>query len=288
MNSAKDKFVGILATVVFHVLLLVFLIFYYIKPTYAEQYSEPLEGVPVMFGNVADAGGDDEPFGRGSGGQELEDVTVEQTPEVQTTAPEEIKSTAPEVTDRPVVTQDFEETVAVREAKKAEQEKKKQEAIIAEQKRKEKAEADKKAAQEAQQKSEVDKQLAGLFGNGSGSGSRGNTEGTGTQGVPTGNASYGKTSGVGGFGSYDLGGRSVGRGGLILPNYTDNDNGLVVIDIIVDPQGNVIDATFGRGTNITSSKLKNESLSAARRTKFISVTKAGNQKGKITYKFNLK
>jgi len=288
MEVTRNRVVSIAGTALFHALLIVLLLFYYIKPTFETRVSEPLEGVPVMFGNVPDALGDEEPFGRGNNGQDLSAPQDVIAPNEVAVAPEEKVPTAPKGADtKPVVTQDFEETVAVREAKKAEDEKRKQEAIVAEQKRREEAEAKRQEAMQTQQRESINNQMAGLFGNGSGSGSRGDTEGTGTQGVPTGNASYGKTSGVGGWGSYDLGGRGVGSGGLVKPSYNADDYGTVVIDIIVSPQGRVVEASIGRGTNTPSSTLKNEALRAARATKFQETSKPGNQKGIITYKFNL-
>ncbi len=284
MDESKDKIISIAGTVGFHVLLIVCLLFYYIKPSTDKRWSEELEGVPVMFGNVADAYGDDEPFGRGNNGTQEANDGTEAPNEIVTTESQQAKS--PDASENSVATQDFEETVSVKKTDKAEEEKRKQAAIEADRIRKEKAEAARLAAIE-EEKKKINNQMAGLFGNGSGSGSRGNTSGSGTQGVPTGNASYGKTSGIGGWGEYDLGGRGVGRGGLIKPAYTTDDYGTVVIDIIVDPQGNVVSADIGRGTNTPSSKLKNESLKAARRTKFSTSNKAGNQKGTITYKFNL-
>jgi TonB family protein len=128
--------------------------------------------------------------------------------------------------------------------------------------------------------------MSGLFGEGSSS--RGETEGEGTQGVSTGSATAGATSGIGGIGSYDLGGRSLGRGGLVQPSYTVNDYGTVVVNITVDPAGNVIHAEIGRGTNTPSTSLRSEALRAARGTKFNAINSANNQQGTITYRFNLK
>ena len=284
---AKDRIIAIAGTAGIHLLILVLLLVYVITPSSDHRWSEPLEGIPVMFGNVADAFGDNEPLGRGNNAQQDNSITSEAAPNEVVTAEQQTASTIPSPDENAVVTQNFEETVAIEAQKKAEEEKRKQEAIIAERERVEKAEAERKAALEAQQKQNINNQMAGLFGNAVGDGSRGNTSGTGTQGVPTGNASYGKESGIGGWGSYDLGGRGVGRGGLVKPSYTANDYGTVVVDIIVDPQGNVLEANLGRGTNTPSTALKNEALRAARRTKFNPVTKPGNQKGTITYKFNL-
>lgn len=302
MAMVKEKTISMAGTIAFHVILLLCLLFYYIKPVNDNRYSQEMGGVPVMFGNVADALGDDEPFGRGNG--LTEDITepIESDPTMpnnlgeSTTEtkvePTPMKTPTPAVAPKkeakaPTATQDVEKTIAINEAKKAEVEKKRKEDAAAEVKRKAQAESDRKAQEEASRKKNINSQMAGLFGNGSGSGSRGNTHGTGTQGSPSGNGSTGKVSGVGGTGTYDLGGRGVGSGGLKLPAYHVDDYGTVVVDIIVDPKGNVIETSIGKGTNTTNASLRNESLQAARRTKFATSPNLNNQKGTITYKFNL-
>lgn len=286
MEAQKDKIIGLGATIGFHLLIILALIFYTLDLTPMARTAEDLGGVPVMFGNVPDAFGDDEPFGRGNGDVGAEEATSpnvveDPIPMVENTA----TKTKPAVsnTKEAPVTQNLEETVAIKEAKKKAEEKKQQEAD----ERRKKAEADRVAQQEAAKKGQINNQMAGLFGNGTGSGSRGNTEGTGTQGVPTGNASYGKTSGVGGWGSFDLGGRSLGSGGLIKPNYSVDDYGTVVVDILVNAKGDVVEASIGKGTNTPNTNLRNEALRAAKRTKFNTVSSVTNQKGTITYKFNL-
>ncbi len=286
MEAQKDKIIGLGATIGFHLLIILALIFYTLDLTPMARTAEDLGGVPVMFGNVPDAFGDDEPFGRGNGDVGAEEATSpnvveDPIPMVENTA----TKTKPAVsnTKEAPVTQNLEETVAIKEAKKKAEEKKQQEAD----ERRKKAEADRVAQQEAAKKGQINNQMAGLFGNGTGSGSRGNTEGTGTQGVPTGNASYGKTSGVGGWGSFDLGGRSLGSGGLIKPNYSVDDYGTVVVDILVNAKGDVIDARIGKGTNTPNTNLRNEAIIAAKRAKFDTVSFVTNQKGTITYKFNL-
>lgn len=286
MEAQKDKIIGLGATIGFHLLIILALIFYTLDLTPMGRTAEDLGGVPVMFGNVPDAFGDDEPFGRGNGDVGAEETTSpnvveDPIPMAENTA----TKTKPAVsnTKEAPVTQNLEETVAIKEAKKKAEEKKQQEAD----ERRKKAEADRVAQQEAAKKGQINNQMAGLFGNGTGSGSRGNTEGTGTQGVPTGNASYGKTSGVGGWGSFDLGGRSLGSGGLIKPNYSVDDYGTVVVDILVNAKGDVVEATIGKGTNTPNTNLRNEALRAAKRTKFNTVSSVTNQKGTITYKFNL-
>ena len=82
-------------------------------------------------------------------------------------------------------------------------------------------------------------------------------------------------------------GRSLGSGGLIKPNYSVDDYGTVVVDILVNAKGDVVEATIGKGTNTPNTNLRNEAIRAAKRTKFNTVSSVTNQKGTITYKFNL-
>lgn len=306
MITSKEKWTGIAGTVGVHALVLLFLVLYYITPTLSRSSLE-LEGVPVMFGNVPDAGGNDEPLGRGETASPNEEKiasaqhnttqvnTAEASKQTSSQVPEKtmpataLEKTQPvKATGQSVHSQDNEQTVAMAAAKKAAAEKARQEAAATEKARREAAEAQRQAQEQAQKSEAIKNQTSGLFGNGTGSGSRGETSGKGTQGVPTGNASHGKTSGVGGLGTYDLGGRGVGGGGLVQPNYNVDDYGKVVIDIIVDPKGNVVEASIGKGTNTPNATLRSEALKAARRTKFTAVNTAGNQKGTITYKFNLR
>lgn len=286
MEEQKDRMIGMAGTAGFHLLIIGLLLIFYLSPTPEVRQPEELGGVPVMFGNVADAFGDNEPFGRGKGDVGAKETTSpnvaeDPTPLVENTS-KQSKPAVSNTTETPA-TQDFEETVAIKEAKKKADEQKQREA---EEQRK-KAEADRIAAQQAEKKGQISNQMAGLFGNGEGDGSRGETTGTGTQGVPTGNASHGKTSGIGGWGSYDLGGRSLGSGGLVKPTYNVNDYGTVVVDILVNAKGDVVEATIGKGTNTANATLRSEALRAAKRTKFNEVSAVTNQKGTITYKFNL-
>ena len=301
MNTAKEKFTGIAGTIGIHLVLLLFLLFYYITPKLSRS-SEELEGVPVMFGNVQDAGGNDEPRGRAEtpAPNQEDAATPSQAaqPEKTETPAKEVKPT-PAETPKPtavknnntqnVHSQDAEETVALAAAKKAAAEKARQEAAAAEKLRQEQAEARRVAQEQAQRSAAIKNQMSGVFGNGSGKGSRGEGTGKGTQGVPTGNSNHGNTSGVGGVGNtYSLGGRGLGNTGLVKPVYDVDDDGVVVIAITVDPQGNVVDTEVGKGTKTSNPSLLKEARLAAKRTKFAPVSTPGNQKGTITYRFNLK
>ncbi|MBK5195772.1 MAG: energy transducer TonB, partial [Proteiniphilum sp.] len=182
--------------------------------------------------------------------------------------------------NEPLITQTTEPTIDV-EAQREEERRRAQ--LVAEQRARE--EAERRRREEEARRSEINQQMSGLFGESAES--RGNTEGTGTQGVTTGNATQGSPTGNGGIGSYNLGGRSVGSGGLVQPRYTVNDEGTVVVNITVDPSGNVILAEIGRGTNLPNATLRKEALNAAKKTKFNAINSANNQQGTITYKFNL-
>lgn len=260
MEVTREKIGGIAGTVIFALLLLLILLFSYFKLTTPPQ---ELEGIPVMFGTMQDASGMTE-------SPMTENIPVPaQAPAVPEYAPEE-----------PLITQTTEPSIDV-EARREEE--RRQAQLAAERRARE--EAERRRREEEARRNEINQQMSGLFGESAGS--RGNTQGSGTQGVSTGNATQGSPTGTGGIGTYDLGGRSLGSGGLVQPRYTVNDYGKVVVNITVDPSGNVINAEIGRGTNTPSSTLRNEALRAARSTKFNAVTTANNQQGTITYQFNL-
>lgn len=111
---------------------------------------------------------------------------------------------------------------------------------------------------------------------------------TGNQGSPFGNSDHGANEGVGGYGSFNLNGRSIGSGGLPRPAYTVQEEGRIVVNITVDPKGNVIFAEVGRGTNIDNASMRKSALEAARKAKFNSISGANNQSGTITYVYKFK
>lgn len=254
----REKIGGIIGTAIFMVLLFLILLFSVFTLSFPP---EELEGIPVMFGTTEDAFGIVEP--------PITEITPAPSPEIPPYSPAE-----------PLITQTTEPTIDV-EAQREEERRRAQ----LEAERRAREEAERRREEEEARKREINRQMSGLFGESSES--RGNTEGEGTQGVSTGNATQGSPSGNGGIGSYDLGGRSLGSGGLIQPRYTVNDYGTVVVNITVDPAGNVIHTEIGRGTNTPSATLREEALRAARSTKFNAINSANNQQGTITYRFNL-
>lgn len=288
MENSKDRILGVVGTSVFHLFILLILLVCYLKPSIIAQETESMGGVPVMFGNVAEAGGNDEPFGRGNGAAVDMSKPIPNAENVVTTQPKTTTEKIPKGNDN-LATQDMDETVSVKTTtnKKADEERKKAEALAAEERRR-KAAAEQAEREKAAAGQRIGNQVAGLFGNGSGSGSRGDSQGQGTQGVETGNASFGEKSGVGGVGGgFRLGNRKLGAGGLIRPAYNVNAEGKVIVNIRVNSKGRVVEATVGQGTTAGNATLVKEALKAAERTRFNEIATNKDEIGTITYTFTL-
>lgn len=258
--------IGALLVHVAFVILLILVVF-----TLPEQPEE--DGIPVMLGEV--------PHAQGSADPSL--VKVEVMPE--TVAPK-----VQDAVEQDLLTQEVEETIRLNpktEAKKEEVKKpEKTEAEKAEEARKlaeAKAEKERREAEEAARK-----RVAGAFGKGQQMGNTGTTEGTGVQGSSTGNAPTGAPTGSGGYGTFDLGGRTIGAGGLPRPAYNVQDEGKVVVAITVNPAGQVIATNIDRQTNTVNPALRKAAEDAAKKARFNAVSGLNNQMGTITYYFNLK
>jgi len=146
-------------------------------------------------------------------------------------------------------------------------------------------------AQREQQASEESRQLMdGLFSDTQGETDRAVASAfdqTGTPGVPESDQTQGAAVSSGGWGSFDLSGRSVGSGGLKRPAYTVQEEGRVVVTITVDPSGNVVATSINKRTNTVNPELRKAAEEAARATKFNAVAGPNNQTGTITYYFTL-
>ena len=289
----KHRITGLIGTLVLHVLVLVFLLLVAIsKPKMQEE-----GGVPVMLGNMEIAQGNSDPY-------TLTDVDILDEPQLPTepTVPESV----PEIPVKSeMITQEDESTIAVpkketpKPTPKTEKVKKKpvQKEPV---KPKEKTEAEKKAEAErlaaekkaAEQKAAAEaaaKRIAGAFGKGTQTGTKGTgATGSGIQGSPTGNSAEGQSSGVGGYGSWDLNGRSLGSGGLPRPIYNVQEEGRVVVTITVNPAGQVIHTSINKRTNTANAALRKAAEDAARKARFNAVSGVNNQTGTITYYFKLK
>ena len=285
----KGEYVGALGALLVHVAVIALLI---LVSFTVPQPDEDAGGVPVMMGNVDAASGFDDPS--------LVDVDIM---DEDAAAPAE---TAPELpSEQDLLTQTEEETVtlkpkteepkketvkpkevvkpkeAVKKPEKTEAEKAAEAKRLAE----EKAERERKAAEEAARK-----RVSGAFGKGAQmTGNKGTAaSGTGTEGSKEGNSSTGAKTGTGGYGTFDLGGRSLGTGSLPKPVYNVQEEGRVVVNITVNPAGQVISTSISPQTNTVNSTLRKAAEDAAMKARFNTIDGVNNQTGTITYYFNLR
>lgn len=273
----RSKVTGIVGTLLLHIVAL--LLLFFITLSMPEQQEEG--GVPVMLGNMEMAGGDADPYML---------TEVDLLPEPQVDQP--LAASGGE-TEQPLITQTDEPSLKVKqETEKVEKNDAEVKPEQAEQPREvktqEQIEAEKRAEEERAAAEAAASKIAGAFGKGSKMGSTGNDTGEGNQGSPTGNGNTGKTSGVGSYGTFDLNGRSLGSEGLPVPVYNVQDEGRVVVTIVVNPEGKVIATSINKRTNTVNPALRRAAEEAARRARFNAVSGVNNQSGTITYYFKLK
>ena len=280
MKSRKDDICAFLGTLCFHAVLMGILWFSVLRTEIPEDDG----GVLVNFGNADASTGLFEP---GNMGDNLASATEAAQPPASHDTPSEEE----------LLTQDTEETVSLDDAEKRNEEQRRMEEEQRlreerERQRQEQLEAERRRQEEEQQQKllAIQNQVAGAFGIGSAETSTqgSEAEGTGNQGSPFGNSDHGADDGIGGYGSFNLNGRSIGAGGLPRPVYTSQVEGRIVVDITVNPKGDVIYADIGRGTNIENASMRQSAIEAARKAKFNSISGANNQSGTITYIYKLK
>ncbi|MBR3896156.1 MAG: energy transducer TonB [Bacteroidaceae bacterium] len=274
----KEKLVGLLGTLIVHgiVFLLLWLLFIRASVPQAES------GVPVLLGTELLAQGDGDKF-------EMTEVDIQPIPQEISSQPENNFSP----TGEEILSQDMEETIAIEPKKEEKKEEKVTPSQPSEQpapeRPKEKTEAELRAEAERAAAEAAARSIAGAFGKGNSMENRGEAEtGKGIQGSTEGNSETGKPTGVGGYGSFDLNGRTLGEGGLPRPEYNVQDEGRVVVTIIVNPAGQVVSADIHRRTNTVNATLRKAALDAARKARFNAVNSVNNQSGTITYYFKLK
>lgn len=235
-------------------------------------------GILVSIGNMAEAEGTYDPH--------------------EIIPPEEVDPVEPTPTppDEDLLTQDLPEAPEVKQVKreepKKEPEKKKDTRAELERQRQERLreEQKKREAAEAKRRADIAGKVAGALGNAqnaSGSGTTPSGSTTGHQGSPSGNVTGGGAgSGVAGFGGWSLAGRDI-VGGLKRPDFTKNVEGRIVVAITVNSSGNVIAATIAPGTTIGDYSMQQSAIKAAKATRFSRTDQVNNQRGKITYKYEL-
>ena len=88
-----------------------------------------------------------------------------------------------------------------------------------------------------------------------------------------------------GYGTYELRDRSLLNDSLPVPSYDTLEEGRVVVDIKVNPQGKVVRARINVQTNTDNKILHKSAIRAAASARFNKVDENENQPGTITYYF---
>ena len=266
---SKEKITGIAGTVLVHAIVVLLLYFLVLTP----PADLPEKGVEVMMG------------------VDLEDYATAQVNETPSVVPEAVpvQPTPSPSPESPMITQDSEESIALPPEKKKKEAPEKPEKS-AEQIQKEREEAERKELErkETEARKAAENSIANAFNKGSLMSKKGDAkeEGT-TKGSVQGNSNEGQLEGVGV--SFSLEGRNPGKDGIAVPKEKLQAAGRVVVDITVNPVGKVIDASINtKLTNTADLKLRNAALKAAKATIFNSIAGVDNQRGTITYNFELR
>jgi outer membrane biosynthesis protein TonB len=303
MKYLAEHKTGIYGTLITHGLIVFLLL------TFGIMASPPPpvdEGILVNFGDSETGFGMEEPA---PGEKQPTIKPIESVSEKQIIQPPSNKIVAP-VDDDDVLTQDDEQTVAIKtpvkrkdikkvvdpekqrldeveRLKKAEdlRQKREQEQLLAQ------------AAVEQRKIGEINNRTKNAFGGGgkgspdSKSTSQGITYGPGNQGTPGGVANaekYGPGGGTGDSGvSFSLDGRTAQS--LPKPEFLGNEDGKVVVMVTVDKSGRVTKADAGvKGSNTANPELLAAAKKAALEARFnVDGTAPSFQKGTITYRFVL-
>lgn len=258
MRVTKSQIQGAVATLAVHAGAVVLLLILVMRTPQLEAES----GIPVMLGNTELAKGHAESYQFTEVSSVKSDVpNIENAPQTQPN---------PQV-DEPLITQPDEPTVEVPTPEEVEAQKR--------------AEAERLAAERAAQ------QMASAFGKGFEMGSKGIAEEApeeGTQGTQEGVAGADKAVGIGVQGTFDLNGRSISGSGLPVPVNTVQDEGRVVVNITVNPAGQVIATSINRRTNTVNPDLRKAAEDAAKRARFNVIDGVDEAHGTITYYFKLR
>ncbi len=261
----KNKYVALSLTLIFHALLfLLFILIVFITPIPPFEV-KPVPEIEIGLG-MEGLGNKD----AGGSGQHDKDIVT--TPEEKVQSPK-IDNSATNI-----VTDDSEPDVAIKTNPKNKEDNKSETPVVEE-----------KASSELQAALAALKNKKRHTGKGEGGGNTGGSGNGDKQGVGDGGGTgHGNgTPGYNGKGGYDLKGRQL----LVKPDkLTDSEEeGIVVVEIIVDENGKVISATPGqRGSTTTSAKLFAKARQAVKQVKFNpSPDGAKEQRGTWTFVFTL-
>ncbi|BFP41821.1 hypothetical protein FGF1_26660 [Flavobacteriaceae bacterium GF1] len=255
---------------------LLVLVLFYIGLTYLDPPEE--KGIAINFGTMDFGSGNQQPLQKIKSeprdipkppNEPQKEVIAEKEAVAEKSEPkEEVKKEEP--TEK-VITQDSEETIRLkqeREAKRKAEEAAKKAKAEAERKERERVEAEaRKRAEEDAKKRKLDALMGGIGkSEGTETGSEGDDDRAGDKGRPEGNpyaTSYYGAPGAG-TGGYGLNGRSLVSKGKVQQEC--NEDGRVVVRIVVDRNGKVIKATPGvKGTTNNAPCL----LEPAKKTAFL-------------------
>ena len=299
MAMRKDKITGLVGTAILHIAMLLILFFVFIHRPEVQAEG----GVPVVLGEIDIASGDADPAMSTrvdrveTGMPQAEAVSVEPEPPSKADADKLIVQEEEKTVEMPASKNDKntaktkpkKETAKPAENHRTPTVKHDQQSEVEKKADAERIAAEKKGAAEKAAAAQAAQSVAGAFGKGMKMGSRGTGErGEGIQGSPTGNSDTGKSSGIGGYGAFDLNGRSLGPGGLPVPVYNVQDEGRVVVTITVDPDGRVSRTSINKRTNTVNEKLREAAMNAAKKARFNRIDGVNDQIGTITYYFKLK
>jgi len=289
----KNKKRGLQITIAFHVLLLLILLLSNF-PVPEPVFPDP-DGIQINFGDSEDGAGMEEPNAE-------EPETAETTPveeAVTEPTPAETAPTEPIESIEENLTQDFEDAPSVEEQKKREEQKKieKQKRIEREKQLAKQREIDAEKQRIENERLAEQKRIEAIknraknaFGRSDKSSTgQGNTTGNKNQGGKNGSEDSKHTKGIGnGNGiSFVLNGRSSVS--LHAPKSEVQAEGVVVVEIIVNRNGEVVEARPGVvGSTTTDGRLFEIAKKAALKTKFNTDDSAADrQKGTIKYVFEL-
>lgn len=290
MSDKREKIKGVLGTLIYHLLVLLALLFF--------GLTTPLplpgeEGVEVNLGNSE----------QGSGIiQQAIPEEVSETPEkkeevVEKKQEEKVVETPPEkpvvkekIVEEKVIQQETEEAPAITKPEKKKEEVKKEKIVPIEEKVPDpvvnpnalykKKEPVEKPAEPVVNPNALYKKPTGT--------NQGVAGGTGDQGQVHGTPESVNYEGLGGEGS-GISFSLEGRGAKVIPKptYTSPEQGRVVVSIWVNRQGLVVRADDGaKGTNISDINLRRLAREAALQAKFSEDPSAPDlQRGTITYNF---
>ena len=275
-NVEKSHLYGLMGSALSCIILFLFM-WFYIMPyaTIIEPIEE--EGIMVSFGDNEFAGG------MGSSSEPLAAPTRE------IIAPAIVHKQIQSPAKEQLITQNDNSNAI------AEQRQKDQERYERQQIEKQKTANENRIAQQKRNEQEAINKASsvnGLFGNGSITSGIGNGKGSGSgtgggSGKGSGEGIQGNPAGHGNLGgnSWSLSGRSL-TGRLTSPNYEENVEGKITVNIRVNESGSVVSTTIGSPTTIGDAETRNAAISAARSTRFSSAKDISS--GSITYNFKLK